>query len=117
MVDPFIAKSYTPNKRQCYVIQEPKRWTFVVFTLHTLIGLPWWFSGKKSTHNAGDTGLIPELERSPGERNGNSLQYSCLENPVDRGVGWATVHEVARDGHNLATKPSYSNRKLWHAQF
>ena len=40
--------------------------------------------GKESTCNAGDTGLIPGLERSPGEGNGNPLQYSCLENPMDR---------------------------------
>ena len=41
--------------------------------------------GKASTCNAGDPGSIPGLERSPGERNGNPLQYSCLENPMDRG--------------------------------
>ena len=43
---------------------------------------------------AGDTGLIPGLGRSPGEGNGNPLQYSCLENPMDRGDWWATVHGV-----------------------
>ena len=46
--------------------------------------------------NAGDVGLIAFLGRSPGEGNGNPLQYSCLENPMDRGAWWATVHEVAR---------------------
>ena len=48
--------------------------------------------------NAGDTrdaGLIPRLGRSPGIGNGNSLQYSCLENSMDRGAWWATVHGVA----------------------
>ena len=100
MVDTFIAKAYTPHKRQCYVIQEPKSGTFVLFTLHTLIGLPWWVCGKKSTHNAGGPGSIPELERSQGGRNGHSLQYSCLENPVGRAVGQAAVHEVARVGHD-----------------
>ena len=40
-----------------------------------------------------------------GEGNVNPLQYSCLENPMDRGAWWATVHEVSRVGHNLATKP------------
>ena len=47
--------------------------------------------------NAGDNrdvGLIPGLGRSPGEGNGNPLQYSCLENPMDRGVWWATVHRA-----------------------
>ena len=45
---------------------------------------------------AGDPGLIPESERSPGAGNGNPLQYSCLENPMDRGAWWATVHGVAK---------------------
>ena len=45
---------------------------------------------------AGDSGLIPELERSPGGGNGNSLQYSCLENPMDRGAWQATVHRVTK---------------------
>ena len=55
--------------------------------------------------NAGDLGLIPGLGRSPGEGNGNPLQYSCLGNPVDRKAWWATVHGVARTRHDLATKP------------
>ena len=44
--------------------------------------------------NAGDVGLIPGSGRYPGEGNGNPLQYSCLENPMDRGAWWATVHGV-----------------------
>ena len=52
--------------------------------------------GKASAYNAGDPGSIPGLGRSPGEGNGNRLQYSCLENPMDRGAWWATVHGVAR---------------------
>ena len=51
---------------------------------------------KASTCNAGDLGSIPGSGRSPGEGNGNSLQYSCLENPMDGGAWWATVHVVAR---------------------
>ena len=47
--------------------------------------------------NAGDTGSIPGLGRSPGEGNGNPLQYSCLGNPVDRGARRATVHGVAKE--------------------
>ena len=59
--------------------------------------------GKESSCNAGDLGLIPGLGRSPGEGNGNPLQNSCLENPMDR--AWrAAVHGVARVGHDLATK-------------
>ena len=47
--------------------------------------------------NAGDAGLIPGLERSPGEGNDNPLHYSCLENPVDRGACQATVHGVSKE--------------------
>ena len=57
---------------------------------------------KESACNAGDLGSIPGLGRSPGEGNGNPLQYSCLENPVDRGAWWATVHGVAKGGTRLS---------------
>ena len=60
---------------------------------------------KNSPVNAGDTGSIPGLGRSPEEGNGNPLQYSCLGNPTDRGAWWATVRGVAKDiRHNLVTK-------------
>ena len=49
---------------------------------------------KKPPANAGDAGSIPGSERSPGEGNGNPLQYSCLGNPIDRGAWRATVHGV-----------------------
>ena len=52
--------------------------------------------GKASACNAGDPGSIPGLGRSPGEGNGNPLQYSCLENPLDKGAWLATVHGVAK---------------------
>ena len=58
--------------------------------------------GKASTCNAGDMGSIPGSGRSPGEGNGNPLQYSCLENPMDRGAWQAIVHEITRFGHDLA---------------
>ena len=58
------------------------------------IWFPRWLSGKESSCSAGDPGSIPRLGRSPGEGNGNPLQYSCLKNPMDRGARWATVHEV-----------------------
>ena len=47
-------------------------------------------------YNAADPGSIPGSGRSPGEGNGNPLQYSCLENPMDRGAWWATIHGVAK---------------------
>ena len=52
--------------------------------------------GKVSDCNEGDLGLTPGLGRSPGEGNGNPLQYSCLENPTDGGARQATVHGVAK---------------------
>ena len=55
--------------------------------------------------SAGDVGSIPGSGRSPGEGNGKPLQYSCLENLMDRGAWQATVHGVARVGHDLVTKP------------
>ena len=68
-------------------------------------GFPGTSVGKESACNAGDLGSIPGLGRYPGEGNGNPLQYSCLENPMDREAWEATVHGVARVRHNLATKP------------
>ena len=59
---------------------------------------------KESACNAGDLGSIPGLGRSSEEGTGNPLQYSRLENPMDRGAWWTTVHGVARVGHDLATK-------------
>ena len=58
---------------------------------------------KVSVYNAGDPGSIPGSGRSPGEGNGNLLQYSCLENPMDRGAWWATVHGVTGVWHDWAT--------------
>ena len=57
--------------------------------------------GKESTCKAGDPGFIPGLERFSGEGNGNPLQYSCLQNPMDGGAWWATVHGVAKSKTQL----------------
>ena len=57
--------------------------------------------GKESACNA-DLGLIPGLGRTPEEGHGNPLQYSCLENPMDRGAWWAIVHEVAKSRTRLS---------------
>ena len=59
-----------------------------------------------SAGDARDACSIPGPGRACGEGNGNPLQYSCLEDPRDRGAWWATVHGVARVGCDLATKPS-----------
>ena len=58
-------------------------------------GFPDGSDGQESACNAGDLGWIPGLGKSPGEENGNPLQYSCLENPMNRGAWRASVHEDA----------------------
>ena len=70
-----------------------------------MIFLPHSSVGKEFACNAGDLDSLHGSGKSPGEGNGNPLQYSCLENPMDRGAWWATVHGVARVGHDLGTKP------------
>ena len=63
--------------------------------------------------NAGDTrdvGSISGSGKSPGEGNGNPLQYSCLENPMDRGAWWATVHKVARESDSLKWLSTYTHK-------
>ena len=71
-------------------VQSPNHWTATEFLVlpfkcsyYTLLGFPGSSDGKASAYDAGDSGSIPGLRRSPGEGNGNPLQYSCLENPMD----------------------------------
>ena len=66
------------------------------------MGFPGGSEDKASACNAGDTGLIPGLGRSPGEGNGNPLQYSCLENPTERGAWRAIVHGVTKSRTRLS---------------
>ena len=65
-------------------------------------GLPLGSEANASAHNAGDLGLIPGSGRSPGEGNSNPFQYSCLENPMDGGAWWATVHGVSKSWTRLS---------------
>ena len=74
-----------------------------IFHYYFQMGFPGSSDGKESACNARDLGSIPVSGRSPGEGNGNPLQYSCLENPTDRGAWWATVHGVSRVGHDWVT--------------
>jgi len=60
---------------------------------------------QETTYNPEDLGLIPGSGRSPGEENGNPLQYSSLGNPMDIGAWWPVVQGITRVGHNLVTKP------------
>ena len=67
-----------------------------------------WLSGKESACQAGDSGSIPGLGRSPG--NGSPLQYSCLDNSMDRGAWWTAVHGVAKSQTQLST---HTQRNGW----
>ena len=76
-------------------------------------GLPWWPGGKESSCNAGgDAGLIPGSGRSPWGGHVNSLQYTCLENSMDRGTLRATVHGVARSQIQLKQRSMQHNPGL-----
>ena len=68
----------------------------------SLLSFPCSLVGKESACSAGDPGLIPGLGRSAGERNGNPLQYPCLENLMDTGAWWAAVHGVAKSPAGLS---------------
>ena len=70
------------------------------------MGFPGGSEVKASASNAGNLGSIPGSRRSPGEGNGNPLQYSCLENPIDGGAWWATVHGVAKSQTQLSNSLS-----------
>ena len=69
--------------------------------IYTRKGFPGASDSKESASNVGDLGLIPGWGRSPGGEHGHPLQDSCLENPVDRGAWWATVHGVAKSQTKL----------------
>ena len=100
-----------PLKIQLHIISTPPLLDFLSFCFFVLLcdslslftnsstvskGFPGGSEVKASACNVGDLGSIPGSGRSPGEGNGNPVQYSCLENPVDGGAWWATVHGVAK---------------------
>ena len=87
----FYLKRVLPSILPCYLDV-----TSVGF-LFTVAGLPWWLRSKESTCNAENVSSIPGSGRSPGEGNGNPLQYSCLGNPMDREAWQAAVHGVAKN--------------------
>ena len=80
----------------------------VLFGCHARPGFPCSLVSKESACNAGDP--MPQSGRSPEEGNGNPFQYSCLENPMDRGTWGATVHGVTRVRQDLVAKPSPTTR-------
>ena len=70
--------------------------------IYTLLDFPGGSDGKESAPNARNLGLIPGSGRFPGEGNGNTLQYPCLENSMDRGAWQATVHGVTKNQTQLS---------------
>ena len=79
--------------------------------IQTIVKLfPGGSDGKASVYNVGDLGSIPGSGRSPGEGNGHPLQYYCLENPMDRGAWWATVHGVAKSRTRLS---NFTHSLVW----
>ena len=84
---------------------------------HTGLGFPGDSDNKESACNAGDLGSIPGSRRSPGEGNGNLLQYTCLESPLDRGAWWATVHGVAKSRTRLSDFTFTFSYPLWFLTF
>ena len=85
----------------CYSLIQCSQ-QFIELTTSNNSGFPGGSDGKASTRNAGDPGSIPGSGRSPGEGNGNPLQYSCLENSMDGGAWWATVHGVTKSRTRLS---------------
>ena len=85
---PVAAGGPLGSKLKCLGIPIPPRW---------LLGFPGGSDTKESACSAGDLGSIPGSGRSSRERNGNSLQYSCLENSMDGGAWWAAVHGVTKE--------------------
>ena len=84
----------------------PQEVTLLVLVKTFLLGFPGGSVVRNPPANVGDAGSIPGLRRCPGEGNGNPLQYSCLENPMDRGAWQATVHEIAKSQTQLSTTTS-----------
>ena len=83
--------------QQCLPLNYLRRIFFSICNLSSLyLRFPWWLSGKVSTCNAGDADLMRDSGRFPGGRNGNPLQYSCLEKSMEREAWWTTVHGVAK---------------------
>ena len=112
-IGPFWTNYWT------YLFKFKVRYIILIYMLS--LGFPSGSDGKESACSAGDPGSIPGSRRSPGEGNGNPLQYSCLKNPMDGGVWQATVHEVAKSQTQLSDficfllvkKQSPASKTVW----
>jgi len=99
----YMGSPNLPTTRQLWRVRRIQAWHRVWRKVTHSVGLPRRLSGKESLlTNEGDLGSIPVLGRSPGEGNGNLLQYCCLENPMNRETWWATVQEVAKSWTQLS---------------
>ena len=92
------------KKRLALIYIESYYDLFVICDINSicLLGLLGGSDGKESACNAGDLGSVPGVGRSPGGGHGNPLQDSCLDNHMDRGVWWATVHEITKSQTRLS---------------
>ena len=95
IVKEFRINKYTPLSYCFFNV------AFISIVLCKKVGLRWWLSSKESACNAGATGSVLGLGRSPGGGHDNPLQYSRLENPTDRGAWWATIYRVAKSRTRL----------------
>ena len=84
---------------------------------NVVFGFPDVSDGKESACSVGDPGSIPGLGRLPGKRNGFPLQYSCLENSMDRGAWQATVHEPTKSWTRLSTHPQITYMLKTHLSY
>ena len=78
-------------------------YTYVYILIHSVYKYVYIYIHKESAHSAGDADSITGLGRTPGKGNGNSLQYSCLGNPMDRGAWQATVHGITKESDMART--------------
>ena len=95
--DKFSRKDVFSKNLKSWVMVFLMNLTQTKITSNLSMGLPWWLTGKESMSIAVDMASIPGSGRSPRKINGNPLQYSCLENPMDRRICWATVYGVAKE--------------------
>ena len=102
----FIPIPKKGNAKEC------SNYHTIALISHASKDFPGGSDGKASAYNAGDLGSIPGSGRSPGEGNGNPLQYSCLENPMDGGAWWATVHGLAKSRIQRETSLSHASKVM-----